>query len=151
MHFFHSLSIYWEKWSYLNQPSPGTEGAGGRQRRGGRVLATEWPHVRGSILPPLEPHSALVAAFWGATALWSLGRGVPTVTCRRQGSVPRAWINRHSVNVPWVAWMKPIGGASLFWTCFPSVKWACWRQWDDACEWTFWTLKHWTDRCQGWD
>lgn len=62
----------------MDQLSPGTERAGVRQRGGGWVLGREWP-VRDSVLPQLEPHSALVAAFRGATALGSLGRGGPVV------------------------------------------------------------------------
>lgn len=69
------------------------------------MLESEWPHVKGSTLP-LGPHSASwVAAFWGwgggvgVTALGSPVLGGPTAVCRKQGSVPGAWFNGHSVNV----------------------------------------------------
>lgn len=96
MRYFHSVSIYWEKWSCLNQLSPDTGRAGVRQRGWGWVLDSEWP-VRDGVLPQLEPHSALVAAFWGATALRSLGRGGPIVTRGRAvslepGSADTQWM-----------------------------------------------------------
>lgn len=64
------------------------------------------------------------------------------------GSVPRAWFNRHSVNVHWVEWMNSRSWASLPCPSFPYVKWAWWMQWDEVCKWTFWTLNT-PNKCQG--
>lgn len=84
----------------MKELSPGTDGAEARRQE----EAGGW-RVNGP-LEGIAPFSS-----WSPTGPWWLPFGGKRVEPRQRGSyshmqeggrLPRAWLNRHSVNVPWV-------------------------------------------------